>query len=798
MTIDIALLIQACEKKKQMEAYALQVISSGDGANKSFNSKIFAREHFKDYLRQLNNPACYRPIHHAPKYAVYDNIRYNPQTGTEEEYERSSFPGAAKNTVYVKKTDVTIIHPEGKSKFYNLDGFYTISLIFDLKKRHPTKPDKYIFLGYQGTNSRAWKKPVHANDNFNYWLETKVRSFSSLEIAKAQAVVPYQINPVVAMFSFSKNSVCAFGVNASGCCDRINAIAMQQLFMEKTVDNLPIVIYPKTPSSSLCIYDAFTQLNDIIAMSSRDINLNEVSKVGHQLIDAEIDLKPIVFEAFIRFPEKIMQQHLDFVVKKFKEKDDAIGFEFLISYFHEDQSVISINRSLSFSSKIFDNSSVFLTRYYHSLITSENFEVILNEILKLFKIKNENRLIYLYKAILEVCKNQNITHGSLQLNTSQETVWHLAVKNNMQALLRFLLESNFCDFDGLEMISTANRTPLLLASEIVGRDEILSLFLSKTYIQKFSLKALNDVLVHLRSLNDPKKYDEVIGLVELEISLREDVNEKSALQKLVTMQCDLTQDKNNKQKDIFFEELKDRAKLIHIFYEVILLPQYEYLLISQFKSALFSSKTNCDIQKEVLTKLYNFLRSTYCPPALFSLFELLGNIESTTDDLCREITRIPLRELPADFQSIINILILNDFSFVSSKSFDESILSLSRISTEVEKNANELVTIILQNKAKLGSVNAGINQTLLWVQTQIQKKPFNECCYHYFLLKLSIAAQKIIQENEHRAAFFTISSTPVLRALARLDVRDINACYAIKEMLSTSSVKSMQQVIANS
>lgn len=309
----------------------------------------------------MAEPKTYRPVHHR-RHNIVENVRYNPLTGTEEEYTRTHERGAEKDTEYSKKTDVMLSHPRGKTRFYTgpscHNDIYAVGLVYDIDKTDSKKPLKYASFDFMNTNARNWQKPV-SGVNYNYWGETKFRS-NTLDEIRSHSKNDWSMTAL--MMCVSKASVSAICVSIDYLCNRINAIHKQQMTLQRLGKNLPIILLPKQnkPDSRLQIYTASAQLKDILYVFERTASTS--GALPAKRFVSQIDIKIIMKEAMIRTPTEVTSEMKNALFKMFIAARDSEGLALLninTDQFFSDQENALLNEENACVEKVYQDTFAF-------------------------------------------------------------------------------------------------------------------------------------------------------------------------------------------------------------------------------------------------------------------------------------------------------------------------------------------------------------------------------------------------------------------------------------------------------
>ncbi|WP_028387791.1 hypothetical protein [Legionella fairfieldensis] len=212
-----------------------------------------------DYiLNQLGNPVANRPPkdisqRHRHRVANLKTGEWNYRPI--EDRER----GAIKNTEYTKKTDVTLLPPDGIIDLFIPKHGYPTGLIFDWNLCHQ-KDEKYIFPVNAFTDTKFWLKKQgmkEENQPLMYSL-SMLELQNNLNTIRAKHQIPPTNNILAGL---SKKSLAGVFALNNTLADRLRALYTQLRIKQLLGIDVPLFII--NPQSGIVIYSEELQQQDL-------------------------------------------------------------------------------------------------------------------------------------------------------------------------------------------------------------------------------------------------------------------------------------------------------------------------------------------------------------------------------------------------------------------------------------------------------------------------------------------------------------------------------------------------------
>lgn len=307
---------------------ALKVIKENHGAIKTVPSPLSMNAAWLKILPQLADPKHNRPVKKIDENEIDRSRAYHPKLNIWETKIIKDKRGSPKETIFTKKTDVTLIPTDGKIHLFTpiLPKYQdTVAMLFDLRQCD-LKNEKYIF-------------PTNANNNKKWWLKRKKLSEDKHEIM--QGISLKQLKNTLAkarknniilkhndiLAGLSKASLVGIVATKNELFARLNALTKQNLVKKKLKKQVPLLII--TPKDGVIIYTKQQQLRDL-----QNVLRGNKNDPLRKMIENEVD-QDLLAEALHTLPRNQHFLASESIPEFIKEKVlDYFDFVELAKYAH--------------------------------------------------------------------------------------------------------------------------------------------------------------------------------------------------------------------------------------------------------------------------------------------------------------------------------------------------------------------------------------------------------------------------------------------------------------------------------
>lgn len=366
----------------------LQVLKENNALAKTICSPVNDNRSWEELLPQLSDPQHVRPFKEVDEEQVDRARAYHPGKNIWETKQTKEKRGQPKETIYTKKTSVTLLPTDGKIHLFKpTDPRYQddIALLFNLQDCDH-KDEKYVFLRNVNSNKRWWLKRRNVAESAQVTVPgttlSNLRNY--LSESRSNNIIP-EADEI--LLGVSRKSLIGVAATKNDLFSRLNALAKQNLI--KTRLNKIVPVFILTPQNGITVYSEDQQISDARLALTKDKN-----DPIRMLLENEID-------------QNTKQKALELIKnKEQKDSELEISRNFLLEKNVPDDLKREVLSHFDF---------IEITNFLHEIEKSSEYDVLKNIVREEFNKKREKDLDLLTKEL-----NMEINYKTLMKIFTEE------------------------------------------------------------------------------------------------------------------------------------------------------------------------------------------------------------------------------------------------------------------------------------------------------------------------------------------------------------------------------------------